>query len=305
MVEIQPKMMKIILVTTDTRRKNLVFVSEELKSLSLEEAINLAGAGKMEGVYAVDRSTGTYLRTKPSIPKSEEFETLSITGRNLLSYAQDARRGVSTPALNRYVELYLASLKEGNLFIKPVGQPKVLTAAVKEKFLPHRLHILMAAKKFNIDPILLGAIIIDEIARLKPFESIFDALGARIVGWNVSVGIAQVKVDTAHDLIKKGAYHPNPDDTKLPFNRLTNAGRAYLYTYLIQPKYNIFFAAGFIRFVIDFWKADIDLAKRPEIIATLYHQGYGKPHPEPEPDERGKQIAKEFYRLSKRWLQKK
>jgi hypothetical protein len=41
------------------------------------------------------------------------------------------------------------------------------------------------------------------------------------------------------------------------------------------------------------------------IKAMLYHQGYGKPHPEPEPDERGKQIAKEFYRLSKRWLQKK
>jgi len=297
--------MKIILVTTDTRRKNLVFVSEELKSFSLEEAIDLAQDGKIEGVCAVNRSAGTYLRTKPSVPKSEEFETLSITGRNLLSYAQDARHAVSTPALSRYVELYLASLKEGKLFIKPVGRPKVLTAAVKEKFTPHRSYIFAAAKKFDIDPKLLGAIIIDEIARLAPFEEIINALEAHIVGLNVSIGIAQVKIDTAHDLIKKGVYHPNPDDMKLPFKRLTNASRAYLYVYLIQPKHNIFFAAGFIRFVIDFWKVEINLAKRPEIIATLYHQGYGKPHPKPESDERGEQITKEFYRLSKRWLREK
>lgn len=297
--------MKIILVTTDTRRRNLVFVSEELKSFSLEEAIELAEDGKIEGVYTVNRSTGTYIRTKPFVPKSKEFETLSITGRNLLLYTQDARHAVSTPALSRYVELYLASLKEGKLFIEPVGQPKVLTAAVKEKFLPHRSHILAAAKKFDIDPILLGAIIIDEIARLAPFEEIINALEARIVGLNVSVGIAQVKIDTAHDLIKKGIYHPNPDDTKLPFKRLTNAGRAYLYIYLIQPKHNIFFAVARIRELIDEWKPYVDLTKHADIIATLYHLKYRKPHERPKANERGKQIAKEFYQLSKRWLQKK
>jgi len=63
----------------------------------------------------------------------------------------------------------------------------------------------------------------------------------------------------------------------------------------VQPERSIRFAAAFIRHIINFWSEYIDLTNRPEIIGTLYHQGYGKPHAHPISIEHGEQIAKEFY----------
>jgi|SRR3989344_4503913 len=96
---------------------------------------------------------------------------------------------------------------------------------------------------------------------------------------------------------------PSPSDKKLPFSgNLTNANRRYLYQYVIQPEHNIRFAAAFIRHVINFWSEHIDLTNRPEIIGTLYNQGYGSPNPHPKSIERGEQIAEEFYPLAKKWF---
>lgn len=294
--------MKIALVITDTGGKNLVFVSNALETLSLDEAVSLASEEKINGAHVVRGASGAYIRTNPSVPKTEEFEHLSISGRELLSWAQGAH-AVSTPALSAYLRLYIASLEEGQPFIAPVGKTKVLTVAVREKFEPNRSVIISAANHFNLDASLVGAIVIDEIARLHPFEEFIDLLGVKILGRNVSVGIAQVKLETANDLIKKGMYNPNSLDKKLPFTgTLSNKDREHLYTYLVQPKHSVFFAAAFIRYVIDFWLPHTDLSERPEIIGTLYHIGYGKPKPNPESNGRGEQIAEEFYPLAKRWL---
>ena len=295
--------MKFILVVTDTRGKNLAFVSRELQTLSLREATEAVRRGDVAGAYVVERKTGAYIRTKASVPKLEQFEKLSISNKHLFSYTNDARHAISTPALSRYVELYLESVRDGQDFIVPIGQPKVLSAAVKEKLVPQRTNIFAAAKTFGIDPYFLGALLIDEIARLKPFEEITDALGPYVLGTDTTVGVAQVRISTANSLIKKGAYNPNPEDAKLPFKKLTHFDCIHLFNYLIQPKHNIFFAAAFIRSLINEWNKKIDLVKRPEIIATLYHRGYVAPHSDPAPNERGNQIAEEFHTLAKRWLQ--
>ena len=295
--------MKFVLVVTDTRGKNLAFVSRELQTLSLREATEAVRRGDVAGAYVVERKTGAYIRTKASVPKLEQFEKLSIPNKHLFSYTNDARHAISTPALSRYVELYLESVRDGQDFIVPIGQPKVLSAAVKEKLVPQRTNIFAAAKTFEIDPYFLGALLIDEIARLKPFEEITDALGPYVLGTDTTVGVAQVRISTANSLIKKGAYNPNPEDAKLPFKKLTHFDCIHLFNYLIQPKHNIFFAAAFIRSLINEWNKKIDLVKRPEIIETLYHRGYVAPHSDPAPDERGNQIAEEFHTLAKRWLQ--
>lgn len=297
--------MNITLVITNSRRKNLVFVSSEGKPLQLKDAIVAAMHGTIKGVYPVRKKAGIYLRTKPSIQKKNELETLSITGKTLVAYAQDARRVRSTASMKLYIKLYAASLVGLRSYILPVGQPKALRVpivVVEEKFIEHKKHILSAAKEFSIDPTMLGAILIDEIARFLPFEGIIEVLGGDIVGVNVSVGVAQVKIDTAHDLIRKGIYHPNKKDTRLPYDSLTNTGRKHLYDYLVQPKHNVRFAAAFIRHVIDFWSPYTDLSNRVDVIGTLYHQGYGKPKENPKVNERGIQIANEFYLLAKRWL---
>lgn len=210
---------------------------------------------------------------------------------------------ISTPAIHRYIQQYIESLPEGGPYVEPVGSFRIPRAVVKEVFQSHTPIIKKASKEFAIDQFTLGAIIIDEIARMAPFEPIYEKLQVEVVGRWVSVGVAQVSIDTANDLIGRGLYNPNPNDTKLPFpGNLANKERRYLYRYVVEPKHNIRFAAAVVRDIIDFWSTYVDLSDRPEIIGTLYHKGRGDPHSNPMPNKRGVQIADEFYAYAKQWL---
>lgn len=296
--------MRIILVATNARSKSQVFVSDSLKVLSLQEALLHADSGTLEDLFVVRGTYGKYLRSTPNASGKDNLDTLSVSAADIIQYANRTKHAQSTDTISNYTARYFASLTEkGGPFLKPVGDHKALIADVKNKLIPHAKIIAQAAKEFDIDPHLLGAILIDEIARLDPFEDILEFLGLKILGRNVSVGVAQVKLETANGLIKKGLYNPNPDDKKLPFaGTLSNKNREYLYRYVIEPKHNIRFAAAYIQSIIEVWSAHIDLAELPEIIATLYSKGYGDPKPNPTASERGAQIMKEFYPLAKKWL---
>ena len=293
--------MKVILVITNSKRKSLVFISDALNACSLQEAVQATGMGKIEGAHIVHSEKGSYIRTNPGVPKSNEFDTLSITIGNLLLYAQGIHATALTPALKTFITIYSAHLEKDDQLIKPIGQPEVLAKSVKEKLQQHKQLIFDAAKTFDIDPYLLSAILIDEIARLIPFEEIADMLGAQIIGRNTSVGIAQVKTDTANSIIRLGLYNPNPKDPKLPFKELNRAARAHLYTYLIEPKHGIFFAAAIIKDIFNAWQPIAGNKLTPAVVFTLYSKG-GKPHPNPDSNDRGKQIQDEFYKLAKEIL---
>lgn len=295
---------KIILVATDTSCKSVLFVSDSGQVFSFEDIKRSIQSGALEDMYIVNGERGEYIRSSPNDTSKDNLDSLSISGRDIVALTQRTRHAVSTPPISNYLERYLASLDEGKPFIIPIGQNKVLIADVKEKFTPHNSLITTAAKEFAVDKYLLGALIVDEIARRHPFEEIIDLLGLKILGRNVSVGVAQVKLETANGLIKKGLYNPNPDDKKLPFaGTLSNKNREYLYQYVVEPKHNIRFAAAYIRDLINVWAKKIDLSKHPEIVATLYAIGYGVPKIDPKSNERGEQIATEFYALAKRWLE--
>lgn len=298
--------MKIILVATGAKGKNVVFVADTLQAYTLEETIRLAKEGELRNIYAVNGSAGVHLRSSRNVPKKEQLEQLSVSSRQLFAVASGLRNAPSTsPALNRYLQLYETSLKEkGGPFITPVDDyVRILTQDAKEKLQSHRRLVFDAAKKFNIDPYLLGAIIIDELARVKPFEDVFEKLAVFFVGTDVSAGIAQVKIKTARGLIQDGYYNPNPNDPKLSPENIGKVSRAYLHQFVKEPKYSIFFVAARVRALIDEWKKFADLSAMPEIIATLYHLPYKNPHGNPEANPRGLQISDEFYRFSKVWLQ--
>lgn len=294
--------MKIILVATGEKGRNVVFVTDMLRVYSLEEAVRLAKAGKLENVYAVQKSSGAYLRSSRNVPKKEQLEQLAVSSHQLFNSVNDTHHALSTPAVAHYLQLYEHTLqKDGGPLIVIEGKARMTKESAKAKLTPHEDYIFAAAKKFNIDPYLLGAIIIDEIARIKPFEDIGEALLVFFVGKNASGGIAQVKVETARGLIQDGYYNPNPRDPKLFPERVRNVFRAHLYQYVKKPEHSIFFAAAKIRSVIDAWKKFVDLSSRPDIVATLYSL-YKDPHADPKPSERGTQIATEFYQLAKEWL---
>ena len=291
--------MKISFVITDTKRKSIAFVTDAFDTFSLSEAIKAVENKFFENVYLISGISGTYIRSNPDRKKHNNIDVLSITGPQLIRAAQ----GIVAPtlAIQTYVISYLASIGTTKSFIEPVKSFQIPTEVVRSVFESHKNTIRKAAQEFNIDQYILGAILIDEIARLAPFEPILEKVGADIVGVNTSIGVAQVKIETANDLIKKGVYNPRPSDKKIPFSgNLTNADRRHLYQYVVQPEHSIRFAAAFTRYVIDFWSEYTDLSSRPEIIGTLYHQGYGSPHTHPGSIERGDQIAEEFYPLAKK-----
>ena len=144
----------------------------------------------------------------------------------------------------------------------------------------------------------LKAYSLDESVKLAKQDKLFSAY----IGINTSVGISQVKIGTVRELIAKKYYNPNPDDKKLSKTNIMKTSKAYLYAYAVQPRHSIRFGAARIRQIIDHWAHEIDLSSRPEIIGTLYSWKLGTPHPDPGTNDRGAQIAREFYPLAKNIL---
>ena len=297
--------MKIILVVSGAKGKNVVFVSDMLKAYSIEEAVRLAKAGGFASVYPVKRKGSTYLRTSRSIPKKEQLETLAVSSRQLFAFANDASAVLSHIALNQYRRLHERALKrrETRPYIYIGNIAHLSKGTAKRRLKEHKAFIFDAAKKFEVDPYLLAAIIIDELARFGIWEPITDPLFGHVIGTDASAGTAQIKMETARGLIVDGYYNPNPNDPELSFKNVKKTSRKKLYEYIKQPKHSIFFAAAHMRALIDRWEKFVDLNKRPEIIATLYSIGRGRtPHGSPQPSKRGSQIAGEFYRLAREWL---
>ena len=281
--------MKIILIVTDSKGKNLVFVSDKLEVFSLDEAVRLTKEGKIDGVHVVKRSSSAYLRTNRKVSKQQELESLSISSSRLFSSINNLSSKLFEPLTN-YLVYYQDKISSLDKIIRIGGWRMVNKNKAREKLQSHKELIFEAAKHYNIDPYLLGAIIIDEIARLAPFEDAIELLVAQHVGRNTSLGIAQIKINTARDLIETRYYDFKEVDS--------------LANHIAQPKHNVFLAAARIRSIIDRWGKVIDISNRPEIIATLYSLEDSKkpPHSDPQPNERGNQIVGEFYQLSKSFL---
>lgn len=296
--------MKVILVVTNPEGKNLVFASDSLEILSLQDMLHEVDSRAVKNLFVVESPFGKYIRSVPNTSEKDNLDRLSVSAADIIAYANRTRHFQSTDAVSLYVAQYIASfIDQGKPFIETVDGDKALVADVKDKITVHGNLIIQVANEYNIDPYLLGAIIIDEVVRLAPFEEILDLFLLDLIGRNVTVGIAQVRLETANNVIKKGLYNPNPKDKKLPFfGNLTKRDRQHLFTYVVQSKYNVHFSAAYIRSIINFWASKLDISNRPEILATLYGQGYGNPKTNPIPSKRGSQIANEFYSLAKKWL---
>ena len=296
--------MKIILSVKNYFGKNVAFVSDTLKIFLLEEIVEITKRGQVEGVYVVKSAKGSYLRSKKSISKNLHLDAISVGSDDIVSFINN-KISESTPILDAYVALYNKSLSEGDAPIIKLVENNLYasTAIVKEKLLSGKEIIYESAEHFNLDPFQLGAILIDEIARMSPFEEIVDQIGVENFGVDTSIGLAQIKIDTANNIIKKKIYNPNPSDPKLPIKRLNRETRVYLYKYLIQPKHNILFEGAVLTDLINNWENYFDLKNNFDILATLYSLSSRTPHSNPKSNSRGLQIAGEFYNLAKKWLQ--
>ena len=298
--------MKIVLVVTDSKGENLVFSTDSLKAYSLDESIKLAKRSKLDSVHTVKTGRGAYLRSNPNVTEDDNLDSLSISANHLYLSLDDFTCLLSPKKFKscaQHLELHFSMIEErGEHVIYIENHPLITREQVIAKLKPYRNIVLSAAERFSIDPYTLGAIIIDEIARVNPWEEILDKLGKAFVGINTSAGIAQVKVETARELIQRGYYNPNPSDSKLSQKNIAKTSRSHLYTYVERARHSIYFSAARIRQIIDHWAHEIDLSNRPEIIGTLYSWKLGTPHPDPGTNDRGTQIAREFYPFAKNIL---
>ena len=238
--------------------------------------------------------------------ENDNLDTFSVSSYKLFLSINDVKYLMSKDGIDaykKYIALHGRSIEErGEHVVYIDGFPLITNEQITEKLKPHKRTVLTAAKEFSIDPSILGAILIDEIARVHPWEDMNDKLMAAHIGINASVGIAQVKINTIRELIAKDYYNPNPDDNKLFKTNIAKASKAYIYAYAKQPRHSIRFGAARIRQIINHWAHETDLSNRPEIIGTLYSWKLGSPKPNPGSSPRGLQISQEFYPLAQKIL---
>jgi hypothetical protein len=187
--------------------------------------------------------------------------------------------------------------------------PHIVRAQTRgeDVLLEHSVNIVSAARTFDIDPRLLAAIVYTEqIYKVKPGEEVIDYVFA-LSGYNSSIGIAQIKVQTATRIEQNTR---NPKNRFYPGEKLNavlphSKNKHTLIENLRDPKINLLYAAAYIAIILKIWSSALpsfrDRAMRTSIIATLYSRGLitpeggvREPHPNPRSNAFGKKVE-EFY----------
>lgn len=124
------------------------------------------------------------------------------------------------------------------------------------------------SKEFKVDPIIIGAVIYQEQSTNVNFiDTLTDYVGG-LLHINTSIGIGQVRVQTAK-LLEDIYPTLNPLDKKNDPWADSNTVRVER---LKDPWTNIRYVAAKIKFDQDRWNnAGLDLKDRPEILGTLYN----------------------------------
>jgi hypothetical protein len=171
----------------------------------------------------------------------------------------------------------------------------------------HRESIVRAAREFHQEPRILASVIFAERAlNVRPAKSLAEGLAAKI-GYNASLGVAQIKVQTATWIEKHlgdlcGAFSPS-DETK---ERLApSMMRGALIDRLEEPFTNLLYAAAYLALITKMWAEILNAPElqgsRVGIIATLYSLGLQlpdgslrAPHRHPRMNHFG-EVAQTFY----------
>ncbi len=299
--------MKIILAVEDDKGRSSLFVGDDGMVYTLAEVIALTKSGQVSGLQAATRNGVSYLRASRQRVGIPALQDVSISTKSVFFITGNTTSVFSHTQFRPFWDFYQDQLvkeaAQGKLIVSADGQPFDTRDHIETVLLSYKAYLYSAAQQFRIDPYLLAAICIDETIRLAPFEEIAQKIKSTFIpSSNVSVGIAQVKLQTAKDLIRQGYYNPDPLDEKLDKTHVAKTSLAYIYQYVTDDKHNVYFAAAKIRSLIDEWKLAVGIDIPPTIIATLYHLDHKPPRTNPETNVRGEQIVTEFYPLAKEIL---
>jgi soluble lytic murein transglycosylase-like protein len=276
-----PKFKKIILVITNSRGVSEAFVTDDFQYLLLDEALILVKRGVLAGVHFVKGKNGAYLRSNHNTAIEDNLDTLSLPAGRLFEaikeHDEDGRVTAYAKAYGKFLELRFR--RDELLYLDGIAQiPK---KEVLQRLRPLASAIKEIAARYDVDPYLLGAILIDELARMGP-DDLLDILG-KLGARDTTVGLAQVKLSTARDMIKKKLY---PADLDISQSRL--------YDLLTDDKASVRFAAAYLSFIKKL-RAKKNKGTTAAEVASCYSRGkFLDP-----PDSRGKQIARKLRDFAK------
>ena len=279
--------MELILVINDTRGKNILFISDSLKAFTLSEAIQLVQAKQLSALQIVrSMRGGFYLRTKPG--SKPTLNELSVSIQSTTKALREFIPFCKLEQVKHYIQYRMDHAEPDTIVID--GVPRKSKNEVIAHLKQYKPFIVKAAQTQKIDPVILGSILIDEYLRMG-VDDLGDWLG--ILGVNTSVGIAQIQMKTAEDIIRAKLYIPD-NDSSLIHNR------PKLYEILNMPQHSVNFCAARIRQIINYWVKALDISNRIEILGTLYSKGLGVPKINPGPSDRGTRIKNEWAPIARR-----
>ncbi len=141
----------------------------------------------------------------------------------------------------------------------------------------HKNEIIEASKSFGISPRLLASIVYAEQSlNVKPGEDLLDKVFA-MSGYNASVGIAQIKVETALWIRKQILDKNSEFYSSTGSVALTSSASSDIVDQLDNPQTNLLYAAAYIKIIYDVWQPLLrETAYQKNttgIIGTLYCLG--------------------------------
>lgn len=274
---------QIILIIADSRGVSQAVVTDDLKHLLVNEAIRLVRRGILVGVHVVEANGRAYLRSNANSPTEDNLDSLSVPAGRLSQQIKDPDDHERVSAYAAAYGKFLERKFEREELLYLGGIPRVPKKDVIKRLRPLAKDIKRAAEKYDVDANLLVGILIDELARTGP-DDLLDILGKLDVV-DTTVGLAQVKMSTARDLIKKQFYPSDP-----------NISQSKLYDLLTEDVESIQFAAAYLSFIEKFRKKR-NLGTSSAELASCYSW---KLRAEATP--RGKQIATKLKKVAKEIL---
>ncbi len=161
--------------------------------------------------------------------------------------------------------------------------------------LDNKSSILYSSKLFDINPVVLSAIIFTE--RTLNFDwtdQAFDVMIAEL-GQNSSIGFCQVKLKTAYFIETQLTDSTGSFYCGKKYSRILDVSEnpAELINKLENDSLNIQYAAAYLRIIQSYWsKNGYSIDDKPDIIGSLYQLGlFNKPrlpHFNPVPNEFGR-----------------
>lgn len=161
----------------------------------------------------------------------------------------------------------------------------------------YRQLIKYAAREFATDPVAVGAVIYQEQATNVNFiDTLTDSIGG-LLHLNTSIGIGQVRVNTARDLEKLyPELYPGKDSPPATNDTFIRVER------LKDPYTNIRYVAAKLHFSETRWKNHgFGITDKPEILGTLYNiENVGnpiEPHTNPQTNDFGAGVKENYERV--------